>query len=172
MIENDLDLIVTSSAGVIYRPWKLDPVNPSIAATTGVNDVDNFEKIEIDQLTGDFTINVAHKGSLIGASQDYTLIITGANPGTLSSNSEEISKFIMYPNPTNDQFTVALKEQLSGNEISISVYDILGKQILNTSFENTGRFEETIEVSSFKAGIYLVRVGDGSTFSTRKLIVR
>jgi serine protease AprX len=172
MIENDLDLTVTSSAGVIYRPWKLDPVNPSIAATTGVNDVDNFEKIEIDQLTGDFTINVAHKGSLIGASQDYTLIITGANPGTLSSNSEEISKFIMYPNPTNDQFTVALKEQLSGNEISISVYDILGKQILNTSFENTGRFEETIEVSSFKAGIYLVRVGDGSTFSTRKLIVR
>jgi serine protease AprX len=172
MIENDLDLTVTSSAGVIYRPWKLDPVNPSIAATTGVNDVDNFEKIEIDQLTGDFTINVAHKGSLIGASQDYTLVITGANPGTLSSNSEEISKFIMYPNPTNDQFTVALKEQLSGNEISISVYDILGKQILNTSFENTGRFEETIEVSSFKAGIYLVRVGDGSTFSTRKLIVR
>jgi serine protease AprX len=172
MIENDLDLIVTSSAGVIYRPWKLDPVNPTIAATTGVNDVDNFEKIEIDQLTGDFTINVTHKGSLIGAAQDYTLVITGANSGTLSSNSEETSKFTMYPNPTKDQFTLALKEQLSGHKISISVYDILGKQIINTSFENTGRFEENIEVSSFKPGIYLVRVGDGSTFSTRKLIIR
>jgi hypothetical protein len=172
MIENDLDLTVTSSAGVVYRPWKLDPVNPMIAATTGINDVDNFEKIEIDQLTGDFTINVTHKGSLIGAAQDYTLVITGANSGTLSSNSEETSKFTMYPNPTNDQFTVALKEQLSGNKISISVYDILGKQILNNTYENTGRFEENIEVSSFKAGIYLVRVGDESTFSTRKLIIR
>jgi serine protease AprX len=172
MIENDLDLIVTSSAGVIYRPWKLDPVNPTIAATTGVNDVDNFEKIEIDQLTGDFTINVTHKGSLIGAAQDYTLVITGANSGTLSSNSEETSKFTMYPNPTKDQFTLALKEQLAGHKIFISVYDILGKQIINTAFENTGRFEENIEVSSFKPGIYLVRVGDGSTFSTRKLIIR
>jgi hypothetical protein len=78
----------------------------------------------------------------------------------------------MYPNPTNDQCTVALKDPLSGDKISISVYDILGKQLLNTMHENRGGFEENIEVSSFKAGVYLVRVGDGSTFSTRKLIIR
>jgi hypothetical protein len=172
MIENDLDLTVTSSDGIVYRPWKLDPVNPMIAATTGVNNVDNFEKIEIDQLTGDFTINVTHKGNLIGSDQDFTLVITGANAGTMSTNSEEFSNFTMYPNPTNDQCTVALKDPLSGDKISISVYDILGKQLLNTTHENRGGFEEDIEVSSFKAGVYLVRVGDGSTFSTRKLIIR
>ena len=43
---NDLDIRITKSSNTNY-PWKLNPANPSAAATLGDNIVDNLEKIEI-----------------------------------------------------------------------------------------------------------------------------
>jgi hypothetical protein len=44
---NDLDLKVTGPDGTIYLPYVLDKVNYELAATHGVNTVDNTELIEI-----------------------------------------------------------------------------------------------------------------------------
>ncbi|QJP35574.1 S8 family serine peptidase [Nonlabens sp. Ci31] len=173
MIVNDLDISVTDQNGtLVYRPWKLNPAIPTAAATTSVNDVDNFEKIEIDQPVGNYTILVNHKGNLLNGVQDFSLIISGADNMTLSSQLEELETFTLYPNPTDDRFTVVLSNDWSEKLVSIVVYDILGKQVLSNTFENTGRFEKNIDVSNFNSGIYLVRVGDGSIFRTRKLIIR
>ncbi len=74
---NDLDLRVTAPGGGTFDPWILNPANPSQAATTGDNFRDNYEKIEIETpVTGIYTINVTHKGSLENGSQDYSLIVT------------------------------------------------------------------------------------------------
>jgi serine protease AprX len=173
MIVNDLDISVTDQNGtVVYRPWKLNPVTPGAAATTGINNVDNFEKIEIDQPVGNYTISVNHKANLLHGVQDFSLIISGADDMTLSSQSEELESVTLYPNPTDDRFTVVSSKDWSEKLVSIVVYDILGKQVLRGTYENTGRFEKTIDVSNLNSGMYLVRVENGSIFSTRKLIVR
>ncbi len=76
---NDLDLRVTEvgGAGTMYMPWKLDPANFSAAATTGDNIVDNIEKIEVGGATGNYLIEVTHKGTLTNATQTFSLIVTG-----------------------------------------------------------------------------------------------
>ncbi|OJJ17535.1 hypothetical protein BKI52_27110 [marine bacterium AO1-C] len=82
MLVNDLDIRITRN-GTTYFPWKLDPANPSAAATTGDNDRDNVEKIFIANApAGTYTITVTHKGTLSGNSQAFSLIVTGISTGT------------------------------------------------------------------------------------------
>ncbi|HZK08759.1 MAG TPA: S8 family serine peptidase [Bacteroidales bacterium] len=79
MIVNDLDLRVTRNSSTWY-PWKLNPTNPSAAATrSGKNYVDNVEHLVIDNpIAGQYyTILVNHAGTLSGGSQAYSMIVSG-----------------------------------------------------------------------------------------------
>ena len=74
---NDLDILL-SRDGVDYYPWKLDPANVNAAATKGVNNLDNVEKIEINTPSaGAYLLKIKHKGILVNQSQNYSLIVSG-----------------------------------------------------------------------------------------------
>ncbi|MCF8232663.1 MAG: S8 family serine peptidase [Bacteroidales bacterium] len=79
MLVNDLDITIADTANeTTYHPFKLDAQNPSVAATTGDNDVDNVEKIVIDSPTAEsYTVEVNHEGTLENGSQDFSIIISG-----------------------------------------------------------------------------------------------
>ena len=81
---NDLDLRLIDSATTHY-PWKLDPANPTAAATrSGDNKRDNVEQVLIDSPTAgqEFTVRVTHKGTLkddtgATAPQELSLVLSG-----------------------------------------------------------------------------------------------
>lgn len=74
---NDLDITLLRD-GVEYYPWKLNPASVNTAATKGVNNLDNVEKIEIDTpVAGAYLLKITHKGNLVNQSQDYSLITSG-----------------------------------------------------------------------------------------------
>ncbi|MEP1094086.1 MAG: S8 family serine peptidase [Cyclobacteriaceae bacterium] len=74
---NDLDLRVTDPLSKVELPWRLDPFNPTGAATKGDNFRDNYEKIEIkNPSAGTYSISISHKSQLMNGKQDYTLVIT------------------------------------------------------------------------------------------------
>jgi len=75
---NDLDIRV-SDGTTTFLPWVLDPANPSAAAKTGDNIVDNLEQVYIPNAVPGktYTITVSHKGALLAGAQDYSLIVTG-----------------------------------------------------------------------------------------------
>jgi subtilisin-like proprotein convertase family protein len=75
VLVNDLD-IKLSKVEDNFFPWKLDPANPANAATTGVNNVDPFEKIQVNNATGTYTLTISHKGTL-AAPQKFSLITSG-----------------------------------------------------------------------------------------------
>lgn len=78
MLVNDLDLEIEQDA-VVHLSWMLDPANPSTAATTGDNDRDNVEKIELASLSGsELLIRISHEGFL-GSPQAYSLVVSGAD---------------------------------------------------------------------------------------------
>ena len=66
----------------------------------------------------------------------------------------------IYPNPVSDVLNIR------GNttELSIVIYDILGKQIMRSRILNS------IDISSLNNGIYLIEFSDGKHTTTRKLI--
>jgi hypothetical protein len=87
---NDLDLRVSKDGGATYLPWKLDVANFSAAATTGDNLVDNIEKVEIAGASGEYIIQVSHKGSsLINGAQAFSLIVTGISNEEFTVSSHQ-----------------------------------------------------------------------------------
>lgn len=70
-------------------------------------------------------------------------------------NIEYETSFRIYPNPTTGTFTV------QGTVTEIQVYDLFGRLLLRSN-------KEQIDMSSYPAGIYMVRVGE----ATRKLILQ
>jgi hypothetical protein len=93
MLVNDLDLKLTENS-IAYYPWKLDPDNPSNAATNSTeNNVDNVEQVYIsDPVEGTYTIEVSHDGTLSGGSQAFSIIVSG--------NSECVDGSIIYNTET------------------------------------------------------------------------
>ncbi len=87
MLVNDLDMRITGNA-TTFSPWILGgAADPSAAATTGDNFRDNVEKIEfIPATSGNYSLNITHKGALSGGLQRFSLIIT-TEPFTNSRNA-------------------------------------------------------------------------------------
>jgi hypothetical protein len=85
MLVNDLDVVVDYiPLTMTFSPWILDPSNPGNAATTGDNNTDNVEVVDIQSaMPGLYVVAVSHKGGLDGGNpQDYSLICShGLNMG-------------------------------------------------------------------------------------------
>lgn len=87
VLVNDLDVRVVSTSGVTNYPWTLDPANPSSAATTGDNVLDNIEQVIITNppASATYTVRVTHKGNLVDdtgttSAQGVSLILSGILP--------------------------------------------------------------------------------------------
>jgi hypothetical protein len=169
---NDLDIKLTDAQGQDYFPWKLDAANFTLAATKGVNDVDNIEIVEIDAPAGTYTITINNKGNLRGGNENYTLLISGADTGTLSTPTEILNSIKLYPNPASDFVNLSMQGQLSGSKIAVDIFDTLGKRVINRTYDNSSSFEQRINTSSLDSGIYIVKISDGEASTTKKLIIK
>lgn len=83
-----------------------------------------------------------------------------------------LKNFVLYPNPTSRNISVAFNSAVSG-KVKIEFYDLLGRQILTKNYEVQDLFfKEDIDLSSVSSGVYMVRVSNEMGSSTRKVIVR
>ncbi len=77
MLVNDLDLRVIAPDLTVHEPWVLDPASPASAATRGDNVRDNVEMVLVDTpVSGTWTFEITHKGTLVSGPQDFALIIS------------------------------------------------------------------------------------------------
>ena len=169
MLINDLDLRVSKDGGATYFPWKLDAANFSAPATTGDNLVDNIEKVEIVGATGEYLIQVSHKGSVLtNGLQDFSLIVTGIEE-TLSTEDFDIDGLIIYPNPSNGIFTLRNTNNMALT--NATVYDINGRYIKTLNLANMIG-NKTIDISSVESGMYFLTIRSESSKHVVKLIKR
>lgn len=148
---NDLDVKVTSSNGVVYYPWKLQGMgNPSAAATNNsTNDVDNFERIDIPNPSGSYTITVTHKGALVGGNQSFTLIANSQNLSTLNTTESFIKDHLnIYPNPVLDVLNIKGNDNI---EADVIILDAVGR-VVSKQIVNDGK----VNVQSLKSGVYMM----------------
>lgn len=69
----------------------------------------------------------------------------------------------LHPNPVKNSLTVGLESSLDTN---IEIYDILGKRV----FKNTISKTSTLNLQALKTGIYIVKVTQGNSTITKKLV--
>ncbi|MBW3520147.1 zinc-dependent metalloprotease [Flavobacterium sp. NKUCC04_CG] len=88
---------------------------------------------------------------------------------TAGIDSFGLDDFRIYPNPTNDIFTIQF-ESNSTNDVGVQIHDMRGRLISKESYKNTGSFQQQINLSNAQSGIYIVTVEDGLNKEVKKVI--
>ncbi|WP_179353045.1 T9SS type A sorting domain-containing protein [Winogradskyella vidalii] len=98
---------------------------------------------------------------------EYQLLVRYASDiaEALSVNNFNANSFSLYPNPTN---TGSVSISSTTNEVmNVQVFDILGKQVKNQTLTNN-----TLNVSNLKSGVYIVKITQNNTSTTKKLVIK
>ena len=180
LLINDLDLrLINMDTQTTYYPWALRrswtvaPTSTQIAIRTGDNMRDNIEKIEpANAVAGNYKIVVSHKGNLVGGSQDYSLIITGAGgimpvtDGQASAEKMALQSLNLYPNPVEDVLNLAGDlNVLDGSKMG--VYDLSGKKVIETVFDANSA---QLNVSKLESGVYILTISKDGVKQDYKFI--
>ncbi len=88
-----------------------------------------------------------------------------ADIALLSTQTNEIAGLKVYPNPVSNG--VLHIESNLNTERTISLYNVLGKEVLNTTTSNN-----TINIANLNSGIYIVKITEGGKTATKKLVVK
>jgi hypothetical protein len=97
-------------------------------------------------------------GSSFSEEQNFTYTLTGVADHNFSGSNG------MYPNPAKDVIYI---ETLVDDSETISIYDVRGQLILETSPQN-----KSIDISSLNEGIYIVHFNVKYSRHVAKLLVR
>lgn len=98
--------------------------------------------------------------------EDYTINVLPS----LSIDENTLAGFDLFPNPNNGTFTVNLNS-VSTQDIEMTVFDIRGREVFNNTFDNTANFSQLVNLRNVQSGIYLLKVSDGNSSITKKIIV-
>ena len=84
---------------------------------------------------------------------------------TLQAQNNEIAGLKVYPNPVSNG--VLHVESNLNTERTISLYDVLGKEVMKTTTSNT-----TLNIANLNSGIYIVKISENGKTATKKLVVK
>ena len=163
---NDLDIRVLKQNEVFY-PWKLDTADMTASAIKGDNQVDNLEKVEIENPSGTYTIEVTHKGQLV-SDQVYSLIISGNGIISTLSNGNLRDDFNKIVTTYMADQNVIYVQQTKNTAIfkSFGLYDLSGRLIEHNLLDNVSSFN--IDAAKLNSSIYIIKVlTDSFTFTSR-----
>ena len=83
----------------------------------------------------------------------------------LEKSSSDIENLSIYPNPVS-QGKVYISS-FNNAPKKIEIYNVLGKYILTVSI-----FQNELNISKLKAGVYIIKITENNITATRKLIVK
>lgn len=120
-------------------------------------------------------------GASVGTTYEYR-VRTNCN-GTFSSYSAtqshtlrsaarlaEVQNVLIYPNPVTDILTLEFPD-VEATQVHIQVIDVLGRVVVQINNHDTAEVIRTIDVSSFKAGVYFVKISDGKEWNEVSRVV-
>jgi hypothetical protein len=160
-------------------PASVSPINPEISVETGNISYRTLDATTTAQNGSTITLSGA---SFTGISTPITFRIYGWNAETtsgtfsvddvaitgtittLSVKQNEIAGLSIYPNPVT-KGTLYITSN-SNSEKSVTVFDVLGKQVLNSKTSNNA-----VNVANLKSGIYILKITEDEKIDTRKLII-
>ncbi|MAP54312.1 T9SS type A sorting domain-containing protein [Altibacter sp.] len=161
--------------------WNVKDIDGNILYSGGPY-ADNIEINETFQLSADcYTFNLMDSyGDGGGAvtlidAEGTTVYSTNGNYGSGESKNfstngvlgiedlDSLYKFIVYPNPAQDQLFI-----VNAENATIELYDMLGKLILTQSNITAS---ETVSVSSLQNGTYFLKVTSENASKVEKIII-
>tara|TARA_R110002012_G_scaffold296334_1_gene493602 strand:- start:838 stop:2490 length:1653 start_codon:yes stop_codon:yes gene_type:complete len=143
-------------------------VNPTLGTAEPASDI-NTPSGSSGNTISQFLLRQDNPGATPALIFDELRIATtwaDVTPSTLSTDSFATNdKFSVYPNPVNNGI-VTIKSN-SNSAINVTVFDILGKQVLKSNVSNN-----TLNVSTLKSGVYILNINQNNTSITKKLVIK
>ncbi len=103
--------------------------------------------------------------------QENTILTAVFDDVTGLQDMEESIRYMVYPNPAQDLFTVSIEPQPNG--IELMIVDMHGRLIEHRNIASShGEILEVFDAGSIPAGIYFIRLSNGSQTATHRLIVQ
>nr|WP_317631181.1 S8 family serine peptidase [uncultured Flavobacterium sp.] len=164
-LRNDLDIRLTQN-GTTYSPWYLNKDFNDLRTLKGDNNVDPFERIDIDNPSGVYQLTISNKGSI--NVQNFSLIITGGYLTTNSVSDFDSSNIMTWVN--NDRVLNVDATKLESSIHKMSIYDVSGRLVLNKS---TNSNVITQELNGLTLGYYILNLDlDNGKRYTKKIYVK
>ncbi len=106
----------------------------------------------------------------------FTFLIIGlllfASPAHAQNSPPEapakevpIEGLSIYPNPASGQKVYISSKE--GKAKKVEIYNVLGKNVLSAQLSGT-----ELNISSLEPGVYIMKIQEGKSSATRKLVVR
>ena len=183
--------IVSANAQTTHHlDWEMGANGPEMDLTIDVGDTvvwtwtDSFLH-SVENYPSGSSVETFNSGnhSGIGYTFSHTFTVEGSNDyycgvhgtsmsGTitvepsLSVEDETLANFSMIPNPASNHLNIELSQALTTGDIK--VYNLLGKQVVTKSFENTAHVQ--VDVSGLANGLYLVSIASENRIQTKRFI--
>jgi subtilisin-like proprotein convertase family protein len=170
VLVNDLDIRVTQTTST-FMPWKLTGVD---ANTQDDNIVDPYERVDIAGASGMYTITVTHKGTLVGGSQNFSLIVTGLS-SNFTLNTQSAEQTICSSNDATYSFNY---QQTGGATTTFATSGVppgASVTITPNSLNADGTFDVVFSnLTNVASNTYTINVigNDGAETETRILTLR
>ena len=116
-------------------------------------------------------------------SQTYTVTVSDANNSCITTRSvwiepslainalpEHIS-FDLYPNPASDVLNIEVADEY-GDELFVEVYSITNQLIWFDHHDGFGDYSHKLDVSSYRHGIYLIRIRNKEFTHVKRIIIK
>ena len=96
-----------------------------------------------------------------GEVEDYTVVI-GVTPLSFIASTPSSTTILVYPNPVKGNYLTV--KTPNNTTATYSIATILGQTV------KSGKIKGAIDVSTLKAGIYMIRINDGTNATTKKFV--
>jgi hypothetical protein len=150
------------------------PSGPQIIDKVGYGSATNFEGTAATAALSNSTAGLRNSNGCTDTNDnaaDFTVgtptprnSATPTNTCSLANNQNAIAGLSIFPNPVkNGVFYINTD---ANAERTVTVFDVLGKQVLNTTTS-----ESAINVSNLTAGVYMVQISEEGNTATKKLVI-
>lgn len=169
--------VLANNSGAIINGWPSALVTLTLPATVDNNAnfsfriVSIFSPVAFVENSVNFAANSAYEKINTTATSTYgttgtwrldNITISGTS---LSVGENVISGLNVYPNPVKNGIFYITTD--ANAERTVTVFDIVGKQVLNTTTS-----ESAINVANLNSGVYMVQITEEGKTATKKLVIR
>lgn len=164
-------ILENNSYSNVLRYSVLDTIN---ATVTGLGDIQmvrsQYEYYDHAQSTLPIFIHISVDFGILGgaALSSSTLVMSLEDPaGIVGLSKNELAKTSVYPVPATDQLNIELPSSVE--TATLTMTDVQGRQVYSTVLDAS---KKTIDVSSMKKGMYIVKITSDLTSVTKNVLIK
>lgn len=118
--------------------------------------------------TGEYTVQLIVCDGNCCDTATYKVLVKDTTTGITQGID---GSFVLYPNPTTNQFTLDIQMN-SSMEMSMDLYDIRGKIMKQEDFGVVSYMNKKIDVSELASGVYILRLKTPTGIVNKRLIIK